>query len=178
MNNKADRFNNNLYWPVLRIALGMVFFWAFIDKVFGLGFSTCRDKAGSVEIMCSESWLKGGSPTYEFLKFATKDSPLSSIFQSMAGNPLWDWLFMAGLAGLGLALILGIGLRLAAYSGTLMMALMYIALFQPENNPALDEHVIYALVMLGLSQSKSARRWSLYGWWSKQKIVKKYPILE
>ena len=40
-------------WPVLRIALGFVFLWTFLDKTFGLGFATPAEKA----------WVTGASPT-------------------------------------------------------------------------------------------------------------------
>ena len=42
---------------LLRLDLGFLFFWAFIDKVFGLGYSTSVAK----------DWLNGGSPTKGFL---------------------------------------------------------------------------------------------------------------
>ena len=44
-------------WALGRIGLGWTFLWAFLDKVFGLGFSTPSDR----------SWLSGGSPTEGFL---------------------------------------------------------------------------------------------------------------
>ncbi|MBI2577711.1 MAG: hypothetical protein HYV77_02605, partial [Candidatus Wildermuthbacteria bacterium] len=42
---------------IVRISIGWIFFWAFIDKLWGLGFATA---AGN-------SWLNGGSPTTTFL---------------------------------------------------------------------------------------------------------------
>jgi len=89
-------------WAMLRIAMGWTFLWPFLDKLLGLGFSTATDK----------SWLAGGSPTAGFLKSAI--GPLSSLYKSMAGSPVVDWLFMISLLGLGVALILGIGMRIAS----------------------------------------------------------------
>ena len=43
---------------VLRVATGFVFLWAFLDKTFGLGYSTPSAKA----------WIHSGSPTLGFLK--------------------------------------------------------------------------------------------------------------
>ncbi|MEK6968627.1 MAG: hypothetical protein AABX51_08445, partial [Nanoarchaeota archaeon] len=62
-------------WGVLRISLGLVFFWAFIDKLFGLGFATTPEK----------SWLAGGSPTAGFLAGATK-GPFKAIFAGLSGQ--------------------------------------------------------------------------------------------
>jgi thiosulfate dehydrogenase [quinone] large subunit len=94
---------------VLRIVLGFIFLWTFLDKTFGLGFSTTPDK----------SLLSGSSPTAGFLKFGS-EGPLATIFQGMAGSAIVDWLFMLGMLGVGLALILGIGMKIATYSGALM----------------------------------------------------------
>ena len=124
---------------VLRIALGFIFLWAFVDKLFGFGFATTPDKA----------WINGGSPTYGFLTFGTK-GPLAELFQSIAGSPVVDWLFMMGLLGVGVALIINRFVVLGSIAGTLMVLLMYLAVLPPENNPLIDDHIIYALVFLFL----------------------------
>lgn len=154
-------------WSLLRIAVGFIFFWAFIDKVFGLGFATIPEK----------SWLHGVSPTTGFLKFAVHGS-FASLFQSLAGNPFVDWLFMMGLLGIGLALLFGIGLKIAGYSGALLMFLMYLSLFPSKNNPILDEHIIYLFIFLSLATGEIGHRFSLYKWWKNIELVKKYRILQ
>lgn len=150
-----------------RIALGWVFLWAFLDKLFGLGFAT---KAG-------RGWIDGGSPTDGFLKFAAS-GPFAGVYQAMAGSAAVEWLFMMGLLGIGVALILGIGMRIAAASGVAMMALMYLALLYPENNPVVDDHVIYAVLLLALAWSRAGRVFGLGAWWAERSLVKRYPILE
>ncbi len=42
-------------------------------------------------------------------------------------SPVTDWLFMLGLLGVGLALLLGIGLRVAAVSGTVLFAMLWLS---------------------------------------------------
>lgn len=160
--------NENFIWSLLRISMGIIFLWAFLDKLFGLGFAT---EAG-------KSWLAGGSPTFGFLKFATH-GPLASIYQGMAGSVLVEWLFMLGLIFIGVTLTLGILVRLGSYVGVLMMALMYTAGFMPpEHHPFLDEHVIYALIMIGLSLGNSGECIGLGKQWSKIGLVRKYKILK
>lgn len=154
-------------FSLLRITLGFIFFWAFIDKVFGLGFATTPDKA----------WLQGISPTTGFLKFAVKGT-FAPLFHNLAGNPLVDWLFMLGLLGIGLSLILGIGLRIAGYCGALLVFLMYLSLFPSENNPLIDEHIIYLFIFLILATEEIGYRFSLYDWWKHTVLVKKYPVLQ
>ncbi len=156
-----------LVFPLLRLAMGWMFFWAFIDKLFGLGFATTADK----------SWLTGISPTYGFLKFASQ-GPFKDVFASLAGSAVVDWLFMLGLLGLGVALLLGIGMRLVAYAGSLLLFFMWLALLFPKNNPFLDEHIIYILVLWALYKTKAGDEWGFGKWWKKTILVKKYPLLQ
>lgn len=155
-------------WALLRIGMGWIFLWGFIDKLWGLGFATRPESA----------WLEGGSPTFGFLNFATK-GPFAEIFQGLAGSSIVDWIFMVGLLFVGVALILGIAMKLAAYSGALIMILMYVAGFiPPENNPIIDEHIIYALVLIGLYLSGSGRWLGFGSLWSRIVLVRKIPILK
>lgn len=133
--------------------MGWLFLWGFLDKLFGLGFATCRDRAtGVVNYLCDNAWLNGGSPTSGFLTNSTK-GPFVDFFQNLAGNPITDWLFMIGLAAVGLSLIFGVLVKLGGYAGALMMILMYLAgSIWPANNPFLDQHLIYALLLVGFAQ--------------------------
>ncbi|MFB9594068.1 hypothetical protein ACFFSW_00005, partial [Saccharothrix longispora] len=101
---------------VLRVATGAVFLWAFLDKLFGLGYAT---KSAS-------AWINGGSPTKGFLSRVAV-GPFESTFHAIAGAWWADWLFMLGLLAIGLAVTAGIALRPAAAAGTLMMLLMWAA---------------------------------------------------
>ena len=98
---------------VLRVLTGFVFLWAFLDKVFGLGYSTTSDRA----------WINGGSPTMGFLK-GVAVGPLKSTFNDWAGQTWVNWLFMLGLLGVGVAVMAGVGIRIAALSGSLLLAFM------------------------------------------------------
>src|SRR5687768_17019113 len=58
----------------VRIALGWVFLWAFLDKMFGLGHST----------LAKNAWIDGGSPTTGFLGKAVV-GPFKGLYNGMAG---------------------------------------------------------------------------------------------
>lgn len=175
-NKAADR--SLYYLAAARIGLGFIFLWSFFDKLFGLGFSTCKDAvSGAVDTMCSKAWLAGGSPTEGFLQFGTQ-GPLAEFYQGMAGSPAIDVLFMAGLGLIGLALILGIGVKVATVSGSLMMLMMWSAALLPANNPILDEHIIYVIVLLGILAANKDQKWGLGKAWAKHPAVKRLPILE
>jgi thiosulfate dehydrogenase [quinone] large subunit len=156
-----------MIWGILRISLGWIFLWAFLDKVFGLGFATQSGRA----------WLDGVSPTFGYLAYATH-GPLAPIFKALAGNAVVDLLFMAGLLLVGLSLIMGIGVRVAAYAGSVMLFLMFLAAsLPPEHNPLIDEHIIYILVLL-LMSSMPVGDWLGFGnWWAGQSFVKSRPYL-
>jgi thiosulfate dehydrogenase [quinone] large subunit len=133
--------NNGKYvWVALRVTMGWLFLWPFFDKLLGLGISTQPDAA----------WIRGGSPTFGFLSFGTS-GPLAPVFQSLAGNPVVDFLFMMGLLLIGLSLILGIGVRVAGFSGAVLMGLMWLASLPPEQNPLIDDHVVYGILLIGLA---------------------------
>lgn len=123
----------------LRLVMGLIFLWAFLDKTFGWKFSTQPEN----------SWLNGGSPTYGFLTNATK-GPLADFFQSLAGVTLVDWLFMLGLLFVALTLLINRFVAWGALAGSLMMLLMYLAVFPPTTNPLLDYHIVYILVFAAI----------------------------
>lgn len=155
---------------LLRVALGWVFFWPFLDKTFGLGYSTPRERA----------WVNGGHPTRGFLGNA--DGWFADAFKAMADSAAVEWLFMLGLLLVGLALVLGVGVRVAAVSGTAMLLLMYAAEVPfrkgEATNPFLDEHIVYSLALLALAALHAGRSLGLGAWWTRQPLVRKQPWLE
>jgi len=162
---------------VLRISTGFVFLWAFLDKTFGLGYATPSAKA----------WINGGSPTKGFLS-SIDVGPFQNTFHSLAGTTFANWAFMLGLLGIGLALILGIGLRIAAGAAVVMMALMWIAEWplaqhtsagkpSGSTNPITDYHFIYAVSAVVAALTYAGHTWGLGRWWAELPIVRKNPWL-
>ncbi len=144
---------------VTRIMLGLVFLWAFFDKLCGLGYSTPAAKA----------WVNGGSPTTGFLKSVS--GPFADAFQSFASQPWADWLFMIGLLGIGTGLLLGVAVRISVASGSVMLLLMWLASLPIKTNPILDEHIVYIAVLFIIAYGINQQRLSLAGWWQKQSLV-------
>ena len=151
----------------IRLSLGWVFLWAFVDKLFGLGHETKN----------AQAWIHGGSPTLGFLKFGAK-GPFADFYHSIAGATWADWLFMIGLAGIGVALITGIAMRIAAASGALMLVLMWTVVLPPANNPFMDDHLVYALVLILLAVMGAGRFVGFGGAWARLAIVQRYPFLK
>lgn len=154
------------FFALARVAIGWLFLWSFLDRLFGFGFSTDSP----------EAWVQGGSPTSEFLELQTS-GPLESFFQSLAGSVWVDWVFMIGLLGIGLALMLGIGVRIAAVAGTALLVLLWAATLLPEQNPFMTERLVYALVLIGLAWSDSGETWGFGRSWKQTTLVQRFPFL-
>jgi uncharacterized membrane protein YphA (DoxX/SURF4 family) len=84
-----------------------------------------------------------------FLSGAT--GPFAGFYQSIAGAGWVNWIFMIGLLGIAVALLLGIGMRIAAVSGAVLLVLMWSASLPPQDDIFMDNHIIYALVLIGLA---------------------------
>ncbi|TDQ54291.1 hypothetical protein [Actinorugispora endophytica] len=150
----------------VRLSIGWIFLWAFLDKLLGLGFSTPSEGA----------WVNGGSPTEGFLAHGVS-GPFAGPYQSMAGAAWADALFMAGLLGIGAALVLGIGMRVAAGSGALLLVLMWTAALPPETNPLIDDHVVMALTVVGLALLNAGDTLGLGRYWAALPLVRRVPAL-
>ncbi|HVQ88619.1 MAG TPA: hypothetical protein VMT88_10605 [Actinomycetes bacterium] len=178
------------YWAAIaRVLLGFTFLWAFLDKNFGLQFATPNN----------QGWALGtgdGDPTFGFLKFGTNpEGPFASTFTGLRPgeapdpNHWTNWLFMIGLLGIGLSLTLGVFMRIAAISGVVMLGLMYLAeapwanTVDPKtgqgafNNPIVDDHMIYAVVLIMLMLFEAGRTWGLGKVWESTSLVQSQPWL-
>ena len=94
----SDRPFVRYLWAATRLCLGWTFLWPFMDKAFGLGHETPSANA----------WFSGGNPTKGFLSGSV--GPFSGIYHDIAGAGLVNVLFMVGLLGIGVALLLGIAM--------------------------------------------------------------------
>jgi thiosulfate dehydrogenase [quinone] large subunit len=159
---------------ILRIATGFIFLWAFLDKTFGLHYSTSSAKA----------WIHGGSPTKGFL--ASVDvGPFQSLFHSIAGTWWANTLFMAGMLGVGVAVVAGVALRAAAVSGVILLAGMWLAEFplaqhtsagapSGSSNPIVDYHFLYAAVLIILALTYAGSTWGLGKVWARLPFVHRH----
>jgi len=162
----SERRGAALVWGLTRIVVGWMFLWAFLDKLFGLGYATPSER----------SWLNGGSPTRGFLENSAT-GPFADFYKDIAGQPWADWLFMTGLLGIGIAMTLGIGMRIAGISAAVLYLMMWSVVLPPPNNPILDEHILGALVVIGLMLVHAGDTLGLGRMWSRLPIVQRTPWL-
>jgi thiosulfate dehydrogenase [quinone] large subunit len=148
------------------LAFAGEFLWAFGDKLFGWGFATPSER----------SWLNGGSPTRGFLENSAA-GPFQSFYHSIAGDGWTNWLFMLGLLGIGLALLFGVGMRVAAIAGAVLLLMMWSVALPPETNPFLDEHLLEALALIVLARFNAGDTLGFGRRWAATELVRRNPIL-
>lgn len=141
----------------VRILIGFEFLWAFLDKTFGLQFSTPPE----------EAWIAGGSPTYGYL---SAERTLQDVFQPLAGVWIVDWLFMIGLLAVGIGLMAGIAVRASAVAGSLMLLFMWLAAFPISPNPFVNYNLTNALLVLAFFFLAGHMRLSLAGPWQRMTL--------
>ena len=144
-----------------RLVLGLIFLWAFLDKAFGLRYTTPPERA----------WTEGGEPTRGYL--SSSFGPLGDLFKSMAGNGVVDVLFMLGLLAVGVALTLGIATKLGGWAGVAMVLLMYLSHPTPwadpnGTHPFLDQHILEATVLALVALTNAGHAMGLGRWWERR----------
>jgi thiosulfate dehydrogenase [quinone] large subunit len=152
----------------LRLATGFIFLWAFLDKTFGLGFATPAERA----------WINGGTPSQGFLRSDAVTGPLQPFFAGIA-SPASDILFMLGMLGIGLAVMLGIGLRISAVAGSIIMVAMYLAEWPfaagaGSTNPLVDYHIIYALALVAIAATSAGDTLGFGSLWKRIPFVSRH----
>ncbi|MFX0013035.1 MAG: hypothetical protein ACFFB2_04340 [Promethearchaeota archaeon] len=180
MTSKLEKYKfDHVTLGVLRIAMGFVFLWPFLDKMFGLGFATAPEN----------SWLAGASPTQGFLQFygVNQNSPFAFLFSDVLGNTyqLVDIAYMGMLLFAGIGLISGVLVRLSSISTIIFLASVYLSewIIAPAEgtmvfNPLIDEHIIYILVLLLFIIVPVGNYLGLGEKWSKLSFVERIPILK
>jgi len=124
---------------LLRITLGILFFLAGWSK------------------LTTEDWSAAG-----YLVNAT--GPFASWFQSMAGNGVVDAMNMWGLTLIGVALMLGLLVRPAAFFGMLLMGMYYLSdLVGNTAHGPIDEHIVYIVVLVLFVCGGFGHVWGLDG---------------
>lgn len=127
---------------ILRVAMGWLMFYAGIVKVLDPNWSAAGYLEGAKTFPGFFHWLlqPGFLPVTNFIN---------------------EW----GLTLLGLSLIFGIAVRLSGGLGALLMLLYYFPVLEfPRIAPhsyIIDDHIIYALVLIFLSVMRAGRDWGL-----------------
>jgi thiosulfate dehydrogenase [quinone] large subunit len=129
---------------LLRVAIGWIFLYAGITKVLNPDWSA----AFYIKDAKTFSWL------FDFLA-SDQILPITNILN--------EW----GLTIIGACLILGVFTRIAGYAGAVMMILYYLPILDfpkvGEHSYLVDEHIIYALVLIFLATVQAGRHLGIDG---------------
>jgi thiosulfate dehydrogenase [quinone] large subunit len=159
---------------LLRLGLGLLYLWAFVSAAFGITYSNSMKVDGKTTYgwhfayVSSAGWVTSGfttSPTAGFV--STLHGPLAFVPQNLPTG-LDDFFWTFAIAGLGIALTLGIFMRFAGWGGFLLNVMIWFCLFPPQNNPILDgEHMAFAFGILLLMFLHAGNFLGLGRWWSR-----------
>lgn len=140
---------------LLRILMGWMFFYAGITKILDPKWTAA-------------GYLKGAKVLTGFYYWLAGPNILPAI------NFVNEW----GLTLLGVSLILGVFTRISSILGVLLMILYWVPLGLPHPNPhayIVDEHIIYAAVLLFFASLESGQILGLGNWCLKLPICAKFP---
>lgn len=147
-----------IFLVLLRLAAGWLFLYS--------GFTKIADP----------SWSAAGLLTHAST-FSGFYSWLASPELISITNFVNEW----GQLLLGVSLILGVFIRLSSILGAVLMLLYYFpALKFPypnEHSYIVDEHIIYALVLLLLASLSAGKIFGLANWCSRLPLCARYPRL-
>jgi len=143
---------------LLRLAMGWLMFYAGITKVL--------------------------NPEWSAIGYGGNAKTFSGFYEWIVSpsNVGWiDFVNQWGLTLLGVSLILGIGVRLSSVLGAVLMLSYYFPVLDfpmaGEHSYIVDDHIIYALVLLFFAKVKAGRYYGLESWFSNA-ILGKYPKLQ
>lgn len=127
---------------LVRVSIGWFMLYAGISKIINPKWSAA-------------GYINGAKNFTPFFHWLTQPNILPIV------NLLNEW----GLALLGVSLILGLFVRFSSYFGVILMLLYYAVIFQfphPDaNSYIVDQHIIFACVLIFLSQAKAGRVFGL-----------------
>lgn len=143
---------------LLRLSMGWLMFYAGITKIL------------------NPQWTAAG-----YLNNAKTYGGLFQWFATPANIGWVNFVNEWGLTLLGASLILGIAVRLSSILGVALMALYYLPILSfpivGAHSYIVDEHVIYALVLVLFATLRAGQYYGLETWCAKLPICSRFPRL-
>lgn len=143
---------------LLRLAMGWLFLYAGVTKII------------------NPEWSAAG-----YLKTAKTFPGFFQALLDPAILPFINFINEWGLTLLGISLILGVFVRLSSWLGAALMLLYYFPILDfPYPNPhsyIVDEHIIYALMLVFFAAIRAGRVWGLENWCANLPLCRRFPRL-
>ncbi|MDP3947789.1 MAG: DoxX family membrane protein [bacterium] len=141
----------------LRVALGWLFLYAGISKIFNPDWT-------------SEGYLRGAKTFASFYAWLAQPGLL----------PFVDFINEWGLTLLGVSLVLGLFVGISSRLGALLMVLYYFPVLDfpgVGHGYLIDDHIIYALVLMYFAVIGAGRVWGLDERCANLPICQRFPRL-
>lgn len=90
---------------------------------------------------------------------------------------MYRYLLAVTRLSLGAALILGVGMRVAAVTGALLLVMMWSVVLPPENNPVLTDHLVYAMALGLLALTGAGKTLGFGRAWERIPLVQRFGFL-
>lgn len=156
---------------ILRIALGVGFLYAGLEKILGLGGGGPFNAAGFLAHATGGSLP--GSATGVIV------NPTHGFWVALAGNtalmPLVNFLVQFGELAIGVALVLGIATRFSGIMGALLTTILFIASWSFSTG-VVNEQFLYAVLSGYLAVVGAGAVWGLDGVLSRTQLLAKTPL--
>lgn len=138
-------------------------------------------QAGLVKLF-DPNWTAAGYLTHAI----SPDNPFATLFLSLAGSPVIDWLVIWGLTLTGVGVLFGAALRFNAFWAAVIMLSFWASHLQGglmqgfpvEHGWFMTEHLVYAALLMGLASFGAGQVFGVDGWLRQQECVKKHPWLD
>lgn len=69
-------------------------------------------------------------------------------------------------------------MRIASASGVLLLVMMWSAVLPPDNNPVVNDHIVYSLVLVALALTGAGKTLGLAKVWERIPLVERYGVLK
>ena len=113
-------------------------------------------------------------PNWSASGYARSAKTLTALYEWFASPVNIGWINLVnkwGLTLLGISLILGIGVRLSSSLGALLMMFYYLPIldfpYVGEHSFMVDEHIIYASILIFFAVVRAGRFYGLEDWFGK-----------
>ncbi len=158
---------------LLRVAVGIIFLWAGLEKAIG---ATSWTAAGFL------SHATGGSLSWPFVTGTPAEgtvyNPTHDLWVNLSTNAgamtIINLLVVGGEIGIGISLTLGLLTRFGAAMGALMMFLFFVAAWEFTNG-IVNQHLTYGIVCLALFGLGAGKYYGLDAWVSKTSFAQANP---
>jgi thiosulfate dehydrogenase [quinone] large subunit len=124
------------------------------------------------------------SPDFNVAGFLSRTKTFHDVFSVVTSPPLSSivsFLVAYGHLLIGISLLIGLMVRLSGFLGALMMMLYWMAhmdwpYIENRTNFIVDQHLVFAGLLIYLGMVRAGQYWGLDAWAQQSRFVQAYPV--